>query len=98
EMVNEELCAPPEEVRQRGAPLIGLESIVLVDPNPRHSPPSPCQFVAAARQLLLRLEQLEPRCEPLFMCRCNVLCHRSCLLPSSIDLFLDTIPWLLVMR
>src|SRR5207247_2312718 len=35
EVVDEELRAPPEEVRQRGAPLVGLESVLLVDPDPR---------------------------------------------------------------
>src|SRR2546425_5738683 len=34
EVVDEELRAPSEEVCQRGAPLVGLESIFLVDPNP----------------------------------------------------------------
>src|SRR5262249_51884868 len=35
EVVDEELRAPAEKVRQRGAPFAGLESILLVDPNPR---------------------------------------------------------------
>src|SRR5438445_661105 len=39
----------------------------------------PRQLVAAPRQLLLRLEQLEPRCEPLFTCPGHVLRHRSSL-------------------
>ena len=68
EVVDEELRAPSEEVRQRGAPFVGLESILLVDPNPRQLLPPPRQLVAAPRELLLRLEQLEPRCEPLFTC------------------------------
>src|SRR6266446_2700505 len=81
EVVDEELRAPPEEVGQRGAPLVGLESILLVDPDPRQLLPSPRQLVAAPRELLLRLEQLEPRCEPLFTCPGHVLRHRSALLP-----------------
>jgi len=48
-MVDEELRAPFEEVCQRGAPLVGLESILLVDPDPRQLLPSPRQLVAAPR-------------------------------------------------
>src|SRR6058998_2751668 len=84
EVVDEELRAPSEEVCQRGAPLVGLESILLVDPNPRQLLPPPRQLVAAPRELLLRLEQLEPRGEPLFTCPGHVLRHRSSLLPSGI--------------
>src|SRR6266481_1868840 len=68
----------------RGAPLVGLESIFLVDPNPRQLLPSPRQLVAAPRELLLRLEQLEPRCKPLFTCPRHVLRHRSSLLHSGV--------------
>ena len=76
EVVDEELRAPSEEVCQRGAPLVGLESILLVDPNPRQLLPPPRQLVAAPRQLLLGLEQLEPGGEPLFTCSGLVLGHR----------------------
>src|SRR3989449_8598464 len=77
EVVDEELRAPSEEVCQRGAPLVGLESILLVDPNPRQLLPPPRQLLPPPRQLLLRLEQLEPRCEPLVTCPGHVLRHRS---------------------
>src|SRR5882672_2905272 len=80
EVVDKELRAPSEEVHQRGAPLVGLESILLVDPHPRQLLPPPRQVVAAPRELLLRLEQLEPGCEPLFTCPGHVLRHRSSLL------------------
>ena len=82
EVVDEELRAPSEEVCERGAPLVGLESILLVDPDPRQLLPPPRQLVAAPRELLLRLEQLEPRCEPLFPCSGLVFRHRSSLLSS----------------
>src|SRR5256885_7034859 len=52
-------------------------TILLADPNPRQFLPPPRQLVAAPRELLLRLEQLEPRCEPLFTCPGHVLRHRS---------------------
>src|SRR3989454_990089 len=83
EVVDEELRAPSEKVGQRGAPLVRLESVLLVDPDPRQLLPSPRQLVAAPRELLLRLEQLEPRCEPLFTCPGHVLRHRSSLFPLS---------------
>src|SRR5439155_19550658 len=84
EVVNEELRAPSEEVCQRGAPLVGLESIFLVDPDPRQLLPPPRQLVAAPRELLLLLEQLNPGCKPLFMCPGHVLRHRSSPLPSGV--------------
>src|ERR1700674_5724600 len=43
EVVDQELRASSEEVRQRGAPYVGLEAILLVDPNPRHLLPPPRQ-------------------------------------------------------
>src|SRR5437667_1231870 len=84
EVVDEELRAPSEEVCQRGAPLVGLESILLVDPNPRQLLPPLRQLVAAPRELLLRLEQLEPRGEPLVTCPGHVLRHCSSLLPAGV--------------
>src|SRR5882724_6903620 len=88
EVVDEELRAPSEEVFQRPAPLVGLESIFLVDPNPRQLLAPPRQLVATPREILLRLEQLEPRCEPLFACSDQVLRHRY--LSLVIRIVLDT--------
>jgi hypothetical protein len=78
-VIDEKLRAPFEELHQRGAAVICLEAVV--DPNPRQLLPLPCQFVAAPRELLLRVEQFEPRCEPLFASPGVVRCHRPCLLP-----------------
>src|SRR5207247_6090825 len=77
EVVDEELRAPSKEVWQRGAAFVGLECVLLVDPDPRQLLPSPRQLVAAPRQLLLRLKQLAPRRKPLFTCPGLVLGHRS---------------------
>jgi hypothetical protein len=41
--------SPSEEVRQRGSPLIGLESILLCDANPRQLLAPPRQLVTAPR-------------------------------------------------
>src|SRR5207237_10283203 len=76
EMIDEELRAPSEEVCQRGIPFIGLESVILIDANPRQLLTSPRHLVAAPRQLLPRLEQLEPSCQPLFTCSGLMCGHR----------------------
>ena len=55
EMIDEELRAPSEEVRQRGAALISLETILLVDANPRQLLSPPRQLVTSPCVLLLRL-------------------------------------------
>ena len=47
--------------------------------NPRQFLPPPRQLVAAPREILFRLEQLEPRRQPLFTRSGHVCCHR-CLL------------------
>src|SRR3984893_5226356 len=49
-VVDEELRAPSEEVCQRGAPFIGLESVLSVDPDPRQLLTAPSQLVAAPRE------------------------------------------------
>ncbi len=81
EVIDEELRAASEEVRQRGAPLVGVEAIGLVDPNPRQFLPPPRQLVAAPRQLLFVLEQCEPGLTPL-IARNDLMLHSqsSCLL------------------
>src|SRR5262245_44719406 len=77
EVVDEELRAPSEEVLERGAPFIGLETVVLVEADPRQLLAPLRQLVAAPCELLLRLEQLEPRCQPLLTRPGRVSRHRS---------------------
>ena len=72
EVVDEELRAPSEKVRQRGTPFIGFESVLFVDPNPGQLLTSSRKLIAAPRMFLLRLEQLEPRCHPFFTCPAGV--------------------------
>jgi hypothetical protein len=64
-MIHEELRAAFEEIRQRGAPVFGVETVLLVNADPRQLLPPPRQLVTAPCQLLLRLEQLEPGGKPL---------------------------------
>jgi hypothetical protein len=66
EVVDEELRAPSEEVCQRGAPFINLESVLLVHPDPGQLLPPLRQLVAMPRQRLLGLEKLQPGRKPLF--------------------------------
>ncbi len=75
EVIDEELRTPSEEIRQRSAPLVGLEAICLVNPHPWQFPPLPRQLVAAPRERFFRLEQLAPRGEPPFTCPGLVRCH-----------------------
>ncbi len=101
EVVDEELRAPSEEVCQGGAPFIGLESVRLVDLDPRQLLTLPRQLVAAPRQLLLLLEQSEPGRKPLFTCSGHVFRHRP-FLPSWVSFVvrsvLDTTYRLVVVR
>src|SRR4029450_13025954 len=59
-----------------GAALLGIKAIRLVHPDPRQLLPPLCERVALPGELLLRLEQVEPRCEALFTCPGRVLHHR----------------------
>ena len=77
EMVDEELRAASEEIRQRGSAFVRIESIVLVDPNPRQFLPPLCQFVTAPDELFFVLKKRQSRCQPLFACSGFVCCHRS---------------------
>src|SRR5262249_14740290 len=95
----QELGAPAEEVRQRAAPLVGLESIRLVDADPGQLLPPSRQLVAAPRELLLRLEQLEPRRQPLFTGPGRVCRHRLLSLREvSFAVRSVSIRWVLLVR
>jgi hypothetical protein len=64
EVVHQELRTPFEEVCERGRPVVRLEAVVLLDPDPGELLALPGQLVAPAGQLLLGSEQLEPRRKP----------------------------------
>src|SRR5262245_44973032 len=84
EVVDEELRATVEEIGERGAPLVGLEAVLLLDSHPRQLLPRPGQLVAAPGQLLLGLEQSEPGGQPLFTRSCSVVRHSRSPLPCHI--------------
>src|SRR2546421_5901042 len=96
EVVDEELRAPFEEVFKRGAPLLGLKSIFLVDADPRQFLSPPRQLVAAPRQLLLLLEQPEPGLQPL-IARSDLMLHsQPPVLEIVLEIVLGIVLWMLV--
>src|ERR1051325_2122432 len=75
EMINEKLRATLKEVCQRSAPFVGFEPILLPNGNPRQFLSLSCDLVAAPRQFLFGLEQLQARGEPLIACSGFVFWH-----------------------
>jgi hypothetical protein len=63
-VVDEQLRTTAEKVRERGAALVGVEGVLLVDADPRQLLPLARELVTAAGVLLLGGEQLAPRCLP----------------------------------
>ena len=78
-MIDEQLRASAEEIGEGRRALVGLEAVLLVDSNPGQLLPLPRQLVAAPRQRLLGLEQLQPGRKPLFTCSGLVIGHCSLL-------------------
>ena len=74
-MVDEQLRAASEEIRERRCALIGLKLVLLIDSNPGQLLPLLREFVATPRQRLLGLEQLQPGRKPLFTCSGFVFGH-----------------------
>src|SRR5581483_2750321 len=68
EVIYEELRAPAEEIRERRAPLVGVEAILLVHAHPGQRLAPPGELVTEPRELLLGFQQLETRREPLVAC------------------------------
>ena len=75
EVIDEQLRASSEEIGEGCCALVGLETVRLVDANPGQFLPPVRQFVAAPRQRLLFLQQLQPRCKPLFTCSSLMIGH-----------------------
>jgi len=82
EVIDDELRAASKEVGQRGAALIGLESILLVDSHPWQILALPRHFVAAPCELLLGVQQIQARRAPFLTCSDPVFGH-GCLLLSA---------------
>ena len=65
EVVDEQLAAAVEELRQRARAVVGVEAVVLLDADPRQLASLARQLVAQPRVLLLADEQLLARGRPL---------------------------------
>src|SRR5262245_65313084 len=68
EVVDEQLRTSFEQVGEGCRALVGVEPIVLIDPDPGQLLPPPRQFVAAVGELPFGLEQFEPGGKPLVTC------------------------------
>ena len=74
-MVDEQLWATVEELREGPGPVGGLEAVLLLDRHPRKLPALLRQFVATAGELLLLREQLVAGGLPLLLRSDLVLRH-----------------------
>ena len=89
-MVDEQLQAPVEELRQRLRPVRGLEAVVLLDRDPGTRGAS-AQLVVPAGELLLLREQLVAGGLPLLMGSDPVLGSFSCLSCLPFDSILSPV-------
>jgi len=74
-VIDEQLRPTLEQVRQRGRPVLRIETIVLVDAHPRQGLAALRQLIAAAGELLFGFEQVQPRLEPVFASSCDMHGH-----------------------
>src|SRR4051812_42032938 len=81
EVVDEQLGAPVEELGQGLPPVVRLEDVLLLDRYPRQLLAAAGELVALPHVLLLGVEQLAPRRQPLLPGPCPLLSH-----PSSLSL------------
>src|SRR5436309_1563394 len=58
EVVDDDLRPASKKVNERGAPILGVEPVFFVDPDPWQLLSSPRQLVASAGKLLLSVEEL----------------------------------------
>src|SRR3954447_22442348 len=77
EVVDEELRAAPEQVRQRLRPFIGIEAVLLLDLDPGQLATPARELVTAAGGLLLEPQQLLAGLLPLLASPGPRLRHRG---------------------
>jgi hypothetical protein len=80
EVVDEELGATVEELRQSPRALVGLEPVLLLDRDPRQLAALPCELVAHTSVFLLASQQLLAGSLPFLAAADLVIRHRGCLL------------------
>jgi hypothetical protein len=81
-VVDEQLRAPGEQIRQRDRAVAGLEPELLADGDPGQLLPPPGQLVTAPGVLLLGVEQFQPGGQP-FLMRAGLVCGHCGLLFTS---------------
>jgi hypothetical protein len=79
-VVDEQLSAAVEQLRQRPRALVGLEAVLLLDRDLGQLAALPCELVANPGVFLLALEQLLASRLPFLTAADLVLRHRICLL------------------
>ena len=77
EVIDEELRTPSEEICERRASLVGLESVLLLDRDPGQLAPPPRKLVAEPGVVLFADEELLACGEPFFTCSDLVIRHRA---------------------
>ncbi len=80
EVVDEELGATVEELRQAPRALVGLEPVVLLDPHPWQLPPLLRELITEPGVFLLASQQLFAGRLPFLAAPDLVIRHRGCLL------------------
>src|SRR5687768_3071076 len=65
EVVDEQLRAPVEELRQRPRPILGLEAVLLLEPHPGQPSPLTSQFIVLTGELLLAPAEILASGKPL---------------------------------
>src|SRR5438093_8486583 len=79
EVVDDELRASVEELRECAWATGRVEAVLLLHGDPRQLPPQLCQLVTELSVFLLASQQRRPRSEPVLACSDIVISHR-CLL------------------
>ena len=82
EVVDHQLRAAVEQLRQRSSPVCGLEHVLLLDRHPGKVPTLPGKLIPESCELLLALEQLRARREPLLACADAMTRHYAVSLSS----------------
>src|SRR5581483_7750160 len=92
EMVHEKLRASLEEVRKRSRPVVGIETVLLVDSDPRQFLAPSRKFITAPGEFLFRAEQVYAGSEPILAGSDFVQSHRpSPLVGCGCRLFSDRV-------
>jgi hypothetical protein len=82
-VVDHQLTAPVEQLRERARAVGGREAVLLLDADPRPLAPPPRKLVAQPRVLLLAGEQLVARGGPFFAAGDLVIRHRGLILHAN---------------